>query len=263
MAHYNIYEDLGIDRSLESSGIVSLIDERLASTPHGNSADYDRLITSRRLFEDDSRRSAYDKALDDPNHPDITIGTFRSFADGTNSTPTSSQPSAPHSAFSAAPSSSISTPTSPARHSAPEHPNSSASASQQHNPWNFNQGNHSSANTMNTHIGSMQNNQTGINTAEPVPISLDLRALAVSPERKRTQSLMWLIGWGLITIPWLVFPFIYFFGGPDDSAGFFETLDHEAMLAGTLAFAILNTIALLIVLNFVWHLRVYLGRKLK
>ncbi|KGM18013.1 hypothetical protein MA47_11015 [Corynebacterium auriscanis] len=86
MAHYNIYDDLGIDRNLESSRIVNLIDERLSSTPRDNVADFDRLTTSRHLFEDDSRRSAYDKALDDPDHPDITIGSFRAFADGTYST---------------------------------------------------------------------------------------------------------------------------------------------------------------------------------
>ncbi|WJY71950.1 hypothetical protein [Corynebacterium auriscanis] len=281
MAHYNIYDDLGIDRNLESSRIVNLIDERLSSTPRDNVADFDRLTTSRHLFEDDSRRSAYDKALDDPDHPDITIGSFRAFADGTYSTQSTkasaqaspwpaSQLSAPGSTFSTpssfsnSPTFSDSTPPSSPSHQASAGPlNSLGAASHSEASWNPNRVNLPSPAATSTHMGALPNNETGIIPDQPASAGFDLRTLAVPPSRKRTQSLMWLIGWGIILFPWLILPLIYLFGGPSESASLSEAFDHEATLLAIAVFTLLHTAAMLVLLNFVWHLRIYLGRKLK
>ncbi|WP_273352624.1 hypothetical protein [Corynebacterium resistens] len=225
MAHYDIYDDLGIDRSLDSARIVNLIDERLASTPHDNSAEHDRLSTSRRLFEDDARRAAYDKALDDPNQPDITISKFRAFADH---------------------------------------------APQKQNPW-ANTEDHYTASPQSANaippkstnaISYPHDNRTGLTPEHSAQLNLNLAAIAVPADRKRTQSLMWLIGWGLILLPWLYFLLTFLFG-EHDSDGFLESLEHTETLITILVFTILHTAAMLVVLNFLWHLRGYLGRKLK
>ena len=91
---------------------------------------------------------------------------------------------------------------------------------------------------------------------------MNLAAIAVPADRKRTQSLMWLIGWGLILLPWLYFLLTFLFG-EHDSDGFLESLEHTETLITILVFTILHTAAMLVVLNFLWHLRGYLGRKLK
>src|SRR5699024_11647110 len=82
LSHYNIYEDLGLDRSLDSATIAKILDDRLTATPTDDLAEQDRLKTARKLFGNDARRAAYDQSLDDPTGPALTIGRFRAYADG-------------------------------------------------------------------------------------------------------------------------------------------------------------------------------------
>lgn len=217
MAHYNVYEDLGIDRSLNSSRIVSLIDERLDSAPREDSAEHDRLSTSRRLFEDDARRAAYDKALDDPSQPDITISKFRALADR---------------------------------------------APQKQNPWATPEDHYTASPQPTNSIFYAPDNRTGLTPENSTQLTLNLAAIAVPADRRRTQSLMWLIGWGLILLPWLYFLLLLIFGNRDPE-GFLESLAQAETLIAVPAFTFLHTAGTLVVLNFLWHLRVYLGRKLR
>lgn len=299
MAHYNIYEDLGIDRSLDSARIVTILDERLAETSRDDAAEQDRLNTSRKLFEVDSRRAAYDRALDDPHHPEITIGSFRSFADGTfgtsassgvdssessttgassfgrfnsNSAPSAGAvPSSSSGSLSRPASQEVSTPQAPAPHRAPEENSDYSRGPANHgptsSPWNSPNGRprfspnsqHGFANG--DYMGSAQNNQTGINQNSHAQVGFEMRSLAVSPGRRRTESLMWLIGWGLILLPWIYLLLDLLFSGNSSSSSWIAQVESASNLGYLIGFTLLHTIGMLILLNFLWHLRVFYGKK--
>ena len=255
MSHYNIYEDLGLDRSLDSATIAKTLDDRLAVTPTDNLADQDRLKTARKLFGNDARRAAYDQSLDDPTGPALTIGRFRAYADGilpdspklqgagaayepsgSHAAPTSSgDPSHSKPAPSDNQSNQSQTPWSQSQHATPQHTDFSAAPTQ----------------GFGTQAARQPSGQTGF----------DLRLLAVHPGRRRTESLMWLIGWVLILLPWLFLLAMLLFG--QDSSG--SSLNSFYQASGTAIFAIgvlFHTGGTLVLLNTLWHIRVFFGRKL-
>lgn len=207
MAHYDVYSDLGINPSLESPEIVEILDERIASTSPGNVADLDRLKTSRQLFSNESRRREYDRALNDPSSPEISISKFREFARGRDT----------------------------------------ATAS----------GSHAVA-------ASRQWDAQSAPTQRPAPAStsIDLRFLAVSPDRQRSESLMWLIGFGIIVLGWLylLFTLLSATRQLDSSDSIFAGFGVIDVAMTTSVFAVLHTIAMLTVLQFLWNLRMFAGR---
>lgn len=262
MAHYDIYEDLGLDRSLESGKTTKILDERLAATPSGNVADLDRLKTARKLFEDDTRRVAYDKALADPTSPEITIGRFRAFADGTFSDTTARKPQSTTSVSRhEATTSGVTTSNSSASHRASTPTNMSWAESDVHGPVSQQSPSHSVGysgySPTAAHAPSSQST-----SGAPNPTGFDLRSLAVSPNRKRTESLMWLIGWMLILLGWLVLLGYLVFDRGGSSEGLFASIERASVLGFLVSFVIFHTAGMLVTLNSIWHLRVYYGRKI-
>lgn len=233
MNHYDIYADLGIDRAQRSEDIVAEIDQRMSATPPDDNATLDMLRTSRDLFADESRRKAYDEALDNPAGPALGIGDFRQFANGTypqrKQETQASKPDTPgqSNGGTASPTAPASTAqqagsTFPAGHTAP-----AAAAGQ------------------------------------PAGMTIDLRTLAVAPGRQRSESLMWLIGFGIILLAWVIALFSLLFGESETTS--VEFLDEGAkMIADGARFvlAFVHTFAMLVVLQFLWNLRMYIGKKI-
>ena len=255
MSHYNIYEDLGLDRSLDSATIAKTLDDRLAVTPTDNLADQDRLKTARKLFGNDARRAAYDQSLDDPTGPALTIGRFRAYADGIlpdspklQGAGAAYEPSGSHSA--------------PASSGDPSHSKPAPSdnqSNQSQTPWS--QPQHGTP--QHTAFSAAPTQGFGMQAAHQSSgqVGFDLKLLAVHPDRRRTESLMWLIGWVLILLPWLFLLAMLLFG-QDSSGSFFGGL-YQASETAIVAIGVLfHTGGTLVLLNTLWHIRVFFGRKL-
>lgn len=206
MSHYNIYSDLGIDPAMSSAEITRILDQRLADTSPSDTAELDRLRTSRQLFADEARRRDYDRALNDPTSPEITIARFREFASGRETAP------AP-----------VGAATTAYRWDGAESP-----------AW---------------HQGS---GRSGV----------DMGFFAVTPDRQRSESLMWLIGFGIIVLGWLYLLFTLISAQQEvaNSSDIFVGAGAYSAIVTTSVFAVLHTIAMLTILQFLWNLRMYIGR---
>lgn len=81
MAHYNLYESLGIDRGTSTQDIAEDIDKRLSTGNTSNPGGEDELQVARQVIADPSKRGMYDARLDDPNAPEIDIAALRDLAE--------------------------------------------------------------------------------------------------------------------------------------------------------------------------------------
>lgn len=77
MAHYNLYESLGIDRSTSTQDIAEDIDKRLSTGNTSNLGGEDELQVARQVIADPTKRGMYDARLDDPSAPEIDIAALR------------------------------------------------------------------------------------------------------------------------------------------------------------------------------------------
>lgn len=77
MAHYNLYESLGIDRGTSTQGIAEDIDKRLSTGNTSNPGGEDELQVARQVIADPTKRGMYDARLDDPSAPEIDIAVLR------------------------------------------------------------------------------------------------------------------------------------------------------------------------------------------
>lgn len=82
MAHYNLYESIGLDRRWSSEQLAAEISRRLNSGEAGNPGGVDELRVALGIFADPSRRARYDAILDDPSQPDLGISGLRRLAAG-------------------------------------------------------------------------------------------------------------------------------------------------------------------------------------
>lgn len=80
MAHFDLYQSLGLSRQISSADLTAEIDARLATTPTADAGMRDQLSTARAVLGDDSRRSLYDQRLDDPSAPEIDVASLRELA---------------------------------------------------------------------------------------------------------------------------------------------------------------------------------------
>lgn len=69
MAHYNLYESLGIDRSASTQDIAEDIDKRLSTGNTSNPGGKDELQVARQVIADPTKRGMYDVRLDDLSAP--------------------------------------------------------------------------------------------------------------------------------------------------------------------------------------------------
>jgi len=81
VAHYNLYESLGIDRGTSTQGIAEDIDKRLSTGNTSNPGGEDELQVARRVIADPTKRGMYDARLDDPSAPEIDIAALRDLAE--------------------------------------------------------------------------------------------------------------------------------------------------------------------------------------
>ncbi|WP_420098315.1 hypothetical protein [Corynebacterium sp.] len=80
MAHYDIYQSLGLDRSAPSGQLDRELADRLAAAPSDDPAAVDELTTARAVLGNDARRSLYDQRLADPNAEDIDVASLKELA---------------------------------------------------------------------------------------------------------------------------------------------------------------------------------------
>ncbi|MGN0095876.1 MAG: hypothetical protein ACI38U_07405 [Corynebacterium sp.] len=80
MAHYDIYQSLGLDRGAPTGELDRQLADRLAVAPQDDAAAVDELTTARAVVGNDTRRSLYDQRLDDPNAEDIDVASLKELA---------------------------------------------------------------------------------------------------------------------------------------------------------------------------------------
>ena len=80
MAHYNLYESIGLDRARPSEELAEEIQRRLSAGDAGNPGGADELQVALDIFSEPSRRSRYDAILDDPDQPELRISGLRKIA---------------------------------------------------------------------------------------------------------------------------------------------------------------------------------------
>ncbi len=80
MAHYNLYESLGLDRTKDPATLAGELDERINSGVATNPGGMEELNIARSILGDPQRRSLYDQKLDDDTAPEINIAALRDLA---------------------------------------------------------------------------------------------------------------------------------------------------------------------------------------
>lgn len=80
MAHYDIYQSLGLDRSAPTGELDRQLADRLAAVPQDDAAAVDELTTARAVVGNDTRRSLYDQRLDDPAAEDVDVASLKELA---------------------------------------------------------------------------------------------------------------------------------------------------------------------------------------
>lgn len=80
MAHYNLYDSIGLDASKDTPALAAEIDERIRSGNTWNPGGIDELQVARAVLGNASRRAAYDHKLSDPHAPDVTVESLRRLA---------------------------------------------------------------------------------------------------------------------------------------------------------------------------------------
>lgn len=80
MAHYDLYNSIGLDRSLDSAALAGELDQRINSGVATNPGGMEELRIARSILGDSQRRGLYDQKLADVNAPDINIAALRDLA---------------------------------------------------------------------------------------------------------------------------------------------------------------------------------------
>lgn len=284
MSHIDLYNELSLDRSLKSEEIDKRLAQQLAETPESDNARRDMLATSRAILGNPQRRTVYDSGLADPNSPEWTVRRLHSLASGQDvdsngsvtSGFTSTQADTGNSSAESTDEGNF------ARHSAPSYESLSMSTTSVNlgadsfgNGSNNSVGNNPPAGFQSNGFGSPQPNNGNDafgQSSSSSSIKSRLAKYAVSPERKRRESLMWTIGLGLILVGWIIFESKFYYdlnsaesGGHNDLS---EALDYmdvgDAMLltTGRSVGTIADIALALLFLQLLWNIRVLMWKKL-
>ena len=212
MGHIDLYNELSLDRSLKSEDIDKRLAQQLAETPESDNARRDMLATSRAILGNPQRRAVYDSGLADPNSPEWTVRRLHSLASGQDVDSNGSVTSGFTSTQADTGSSSAESTGEEtfARHSAPSYESLSMSTTPVNrgadsfgNGSNNSVGNNPPAGFQSNGFGSPQPNNGNDafgQSSSSSSVNIDLAKFAVSPERKRRESLMWTIGLGIIAV---------------------------------------------------------------
>lgn len=286
MSHIDLYSELSLDRSLDSEEIDKRLAQQLAETPESDNARRDMLATSRAILGNSQRRAVYDKGLADPNSPEWTVRRLHSLASGKDADSNGSVTSGftPTQADTGSSSAESTGEGTFARHSAlsyesPSKPTTSVNrgAASFGNGSNNSVENSSPAGFQSNGFGSPQpNNGNDVfgQSSSSSSVNIDLAKFAVSPERKRRESLIWTIGLGIIAIVWLYLGIrllgVAFTSGSsssgDDSwmSDLVDSANKADASLGVLlniVFTLLHTVAMLVFLQLFWNIRVLLWKK--
>lgn len=80
MAHYDLYDALGLDRSQNSFDLAKQIDQKINSGVATNPGGPEELRIARDILGNDQRRRMYDSKLNDSTAPEINIAALRDLA---------------------------------------------------------------------------------------------------------------------------------------------------------------------------------------
>ncbi|MDY3127214.1 MAG: hypothetical protein SOW59_03670 [Corynebacterium sp.] len=234
---FNVYEALGLDRSLSNSQFLAEIDDRIAATEPADNQTLDMLRTSRSLFTEDARRNAYDEALDAPSGREISISEFRDFAAG-------SHPAIRHESDSQL-TQSFATPLASMPASTPSAPAYSSAAPQT---------NYNASSTAWTAPSKTEQGST---------MTIDLSKFGVSPARKRSESLMWAIGCGIIGLAWIFMLLRSLILLNQASASFLGAVSAFENLSETVITVLVMSISILVIWQCLWVIRKWAGRNIR
>lgn len=198
MSHYDLYQDLGLERSHTAAELFQELNSRLQQLDPGAHADRDKLQTVQKILGDAQRRSVYDAQLENASAPTIDIARLREIAAMQTQAPSAPQGWAPQ----------------PSKQS--------------------------------------------------IHVSMPAVKFAVPEGRKKEDSLMWIIGWILILLGWIVVGFnlliLEFSGGGDTLSSVFDSAYTAGRLAASIVFAAANHAAMYTLLTVLWSVRRYAGR---
>ncbi|WP_296106012.1 hypothetical protein [uncultured Corynebacterium sp.] len=286
MSNIDLYGELSLDRSLDSDEIDRRLAQQLAETPESDNARQDMLATSRAILGNSQRRAVYDNGLADPNSPDWTVRRLHSLA--SDQAFDSNSPVRPGSTTMQAEKGDSSAESTDKGTFANQWPQSYESPSSSTSPFNGNAasfgdggnnsvGNNSQVGFQTNGFGNLQSqngNDAFRQSTASSSVNMDLAKFAVSPERKRRESLMWTIGLGIIAIVWLYlgirllgFAFTSGSSSSGDGGWISELVDSANKANAALSvltnivFTLLHTIAMIVFLQLLWNIRVLLWKK--
>lgn len=88
MAHYDLYQSLGLDRAADSMQLRDILDEKIAATSPDDAAALDERSTARAILGNPELRARYDAHLEDPSAEPITVHTLHQLAAQAPAAPT-------------------------------------------------------------------------------------------------------------------------------------------------------------------------------
>lgn len=220
--HYNLYEDLDLHRAAGPEELRQALSARLAALNPDDDVNRDKLTVATSVLGEPHRRALYDRELDDPNAPEITIRRLREIAESPVSPPIGQQARA---------------------QTASDDPWLAATRRQRQAPTSAAWG------------PSNAVPATGQTT------QFHASMLGVPANRPRCSSIMWTIGWAVIFLAWLLLLVLLLFGNKGSDQGLFDSVSYAGGLFAIAALCILHTIAVLVFCQLLWNIRVLIGRK--
>lgn len=81
MAHYDLYQSLGLNPWSDSETLAAELDQMIRSGTADNQGGMEELRIARAILGDEKRRAQYDERLGDPNAREITVPALRGLAE--------------------------------------------------------------------------------------------------------------------------------------------------------------------------------------
>ena len=81
MAHYNLYETLGLDRNDSSANLRSALESRLEGGKFDNPGGEEEVKLAINVLGDEQKRGLYDSRLDDPSADDVDVAALRQLSE--------------------------------------------------------------------------------------------------------------------------------------------------------------------------------------
>lgn len=81
VAHYNLYETLGLNRNDSTANLRSALESRLADGKFDNPGGEEEVKLAINVLGDDQKRGLYDSRLNDPNADDVDVSALRQLSE--------------------------------------------------------------------------------------------------------------------------------------------------------------------------------------